>query len=116
MAITVNTLSYEADPAINKDRIPYVGPSNSFDTKDTFTLGRAAAKPSGTDPGVARAYIKRTKDVVIGGLKKSIIVNVEVSVPVGALAADVESAVDDVGDFMITASGKNLATKHDLTV
>jgi len=116
MAITLNTLAYEQDTFESANRVKYVGPANSFTIKDTLTLGRTLPKATATFSGVARSNAKRVKTLTLpDGSKHDAIISVDVSLPVGAVDADVDALRDDVGDFLISATAGLLIKKHDLT-
>lgn len=116
MAITLNTLSYDMDAWQNPNLVYYRGPSETSTVKDRLSLGRTAPKATALDAGVARSHLKRTKTVDIGGgVLKDIIIEVNVSVPVGAATASVDALRDDVGDLLISATGAAVVNNHDLT-
>lgn len=116
MAITINTLAYNQDSQPTSDKVVYSGPSNNFSVKDLLTLGRTPPKPTSTFAGVARSLIKRTKTLTLAdSTKADAIVELSVSLPVGAADADIDALVDDVADFAISAAGKDVIRKHDLT-
>ncbi len=115
MTITINTLAYEEDSSINPNLVRYVGPANTFASKDLLDLGRTAAKPTPTFAGVARATAKRVKTVTLAdGSTADAIVRIETSLPVGIAKADADALRDDIGDFAISANGDDLFWKHDL--
>ena len=116
MSITVNTEVYSEDTSLSPDKVRYTGPSKTAEIKDNFDLIRVAAKPTGTFRGMVRSEVKHTKTLTLDdGSKADVIVRLLVAWPVGAAQADVEGAVDKVGDFAITAACKtDLVVKHDL--
>lgn len=118
MAITLNTLSYNQDSWVNKDRLVYVGPSNTFQVKDTLTLGRTTPTASATYSGNARYQVKRVKSLTLTGAlstKADAIVDVSISIPVGAANADIDALLDDVGDWLASADGKTMVKTFDIT-
>lgn len=116
MSITLNTLAYTQDPALNANLVPYIGPANTHTVKDQLVLGRTAPKPTSTFRGMARSSVKRAKTLTLDdGSKADAIINVSVSIPVGAATADVNALRDDVGDFLISADAGTLINNHDLT-
>jgi hypothetical protein len=116
MSITLNTLAYSQDVSINSNKMLYVGPDNTFTTKDQLTLGRTNPKPTTTFAGVARAEAKRTKTVELAdGSFAEAIITVSSSLPVGMAKADADALRDDVGDFAISADCETLFWNHDLT-
>jgi len=115
MAITLNTLVYNQDSFVSADKVSYAGPSNTFQVKDLVILGRIAPKPTATYEGKAKSSMKRVKTVTLpNGKKDDIIIEMTVSVPVGALAADVDALRDDLGDLAISATGQSLVNTHKL--
>jgi hypothetical protein len=116
MAITINTLVYNQDAAVTKDKVEYTGPAHTFAIKDKLSLARTAPKPTPTFAGVARAEVKRTKTVTLSdGKTADAIVTCNVSFPVGMAKADADALRDDVGDFLIGTDGDALAWTHDIT-
>jgi hypothetical protein len=116
MSITLNTLAYVPDLAINANRQPYVGPSHTFTEKDLLILGRVLPKPTSTSRGKARSQVKRIRTVTLDDSSvDDIIVEVNISRPVGASSTDVDALLNDVGDYLITSGASDLANKGDLT-
>lgn len=78
-----------------QNRAVYTGPEHTLVNRDTMSLYRTLPKPSGNFRGVLKSAAKFSKDVVVLGvdgvsqLSSPIILEVSMSVPVGALAADV---------------------------
>lgn len=116
MAITLNTLVYNQDASVTKDKVLYTGPSNTFAIKDQVSLARTAPKPTQNFAGVARAEVKRVRTVTLAdGTKADAIVTASTSFPVGMVKADADALRDDVGDFLIGADGDALVWSHDVT-
>lgn len=111
MSFVINTLTYNRDAFVNPNKLTFTGPSHTYQVKDLFIEGRTAPKPSGSDPGVARASVKRTKSVLIGGVYKDIIIEVSCSVPVGSADADIDALRDDVADYLLSSNGTTLFKK-----
>ncbi len=114
MTITVNTKAYAFDTNTTPDSARMVGPSNDFDTKDILELKRTAAKPTSDFPGVARSSAKFSRTVVINSVPYTMIAEANFSIPVGALAADIDSIRDDLGDLLISSNGDDLVEKHKI--
>lgn len=115
MTITLNTLAYDEDSSLNPNLVRYIGPDNTFQTKDFLDLGRTAPKPTPTFAGVARASAKRTKTVTLAdGSTADAIVRIECSLPVGMAKADADALRDDIGDLAIATAGDDLFWKHDI--
>lgn len=116
MSIILNTLAYNQDAFITKDKVQYTGPSHTFSVKDTLTLARTLPKATAQFAGVARAEAKRTKTVTLAdGSKADAIITVSCSLPVGMAQADADALRNDIGNFAISADGGTLFWKHDLT-
>jgi hypothetical protein len=108
-AINTKTYAFDSNTA---DAAKYAGPGNDFDSKDILELKRTAPKPTSTFPGVARSSAKFSRTVVINSVPYTMIAEASFSIPVGALAADIDSIRDDLGDFLISSNGDNLVEKH----
>ncbi len=116
MTITINTLAYESDAALNPNLNRYIGPDHTFATKDLLDLGRTAPKPTTLSAGVARAKAKRTKTVTLAdGSTADAIVYIECSLPVGMSKTDADALRDDIGDFAISSNGDALFWTHDIS-
>lgn len=116
MAITLNTLAYEQDSWVNENNVVYRGPSASHTVRDEVQLKRTPPKPTADFGGVARSTIRRAKTLTLSnGKTADCVFNVEVSVPVGAVEANVDALRDDIGDLLISATGGLVVNKHDLT-
>lgn len=114
--LTLNTLEYNQDAFVTPNKVRYTGPDADISNKDEIALARTAPKPTKDFRGVARSEMKRTKTVTLDdGSVADAIVIVQFNLPVGMAEADADALRDDVGDFAISAQGKLLAWKHDLT-
>jgi hypothetical protein len=118
MSLTINTLTYSQDVPTSANKVPYVGPSHTFTTKDLLTLGRIDPKPTATYAGNARYEVKRTKTVELNGDSSTTadaIITTSFSLPVGMAQADVNSLRDDMGDFLIGTECGTFLWNRDLT-
>jgi hypothetical protein len=76
------------------NRSLYVGENHSVESRSTLTLTRSMPKVSGNFRGVKKTSAKFTQDLVVDGVDGSttnvapLILNLSISVPVGATAAD----------------------------
>lgn len=116
MTITVNTKAYAKD-RVNPDSIDFVGPANTLSRKDVLQTKRIYPKRGGGTDGVARPSCKITRTVTVNattGAAAEGNIRVEGSLPVGMSAADVESLLADVNDFIGSATGKKLFTSLSL--
>lgn len=76
----------------NLNRTTYIHSTHTLSAKDTLSFYRTLPKPSGNFKGVAKTATKFSKDITVLGADGSnvtapIIVEVSVSLPVGATAA-----------------------------
>lgn len=75
------------------NRAVYISGSHALSARDTLSLYRTLPKPSGNFKGVAKCALKFSQDILVDGvdgvsqLTSPIIVEVSMSVPVGATAA-----------------------------
>jgi hypothetical protein len=119
MAIVVNAKTYTADIPSGPNSQPYIGPANTLSIKDRIELYRTYPKATKEFSGMARSRIKSTRTFTLTGaltLTADGMIDTQIAIPVGAAGADVDSLVDDHGDLLITADGKNLAKNLDLSV
>lgn len=118
MAITVNTKVYDADVAVSPNQVPYVGPANSLSVKDRLDLYRTLPKSTSTFSGVGRSRIKLVRTLPLTGAKtpsSDAIFDVNVSVPVGASDADIDTLMTDGAALLAHAFAKALAKNLDIT-
>lgn len=116
MTLTVNAKTYTAD-AIQKDSVGYTGPANTLSVKDQIRLARVAPKPTNLLSGVARAEAKLTRTLTLTGAlttSHDAILTIGVSVPVGALAADIDAMLNDMGSSLASASFKTLVKNQTI--
>jgi len=110
MSLTINAKTYNAD-RFGQDAIGYVGPAHTLSVLDDVQLSRVAPKPTVTFSGVGRASAKMTRTLTLTGALTptgNAICQINVSVPVGAATADVDSLLNDMGAFLSSASAKTL--------
>lgn len=108
MSLTVNTGTYNAD-SFQTDRVSYIGAAKTVSVKDDLALSRVRPKPTSVFSGVGRTTAKLTRTLTLtGSLTPSAdaIVEINVSVPVGYSAANVDSLLNDMGAFLASASFK----------
>lgn len=108
MALTIDTQSYVAD-SFQKDIVTYVGPAKTVSVKDDLKLSRQAPKASSAFSGLGRTSAKLTRTLTLTSALTptgDAIVTVDVAVPVGYTAADVDELLDDMGEFLASASFK----------
>jgi len=111
MALTVNAKTFTADK-FGPDSIGYFGPAHTASVKDDIQLARTNAKPTTLFSGVARSSAKLTRTLTLTGALTptgEAIVQINMSVPVGAAGADVDGMLNDLGSFLSSADGKLVA-------
>jgi hypothetical protein len=111
MALTINTKSFTPD-RYGQDAIGYVGPANTLSVADALQLTRVYPKPTALFSGVGRSSAKLTRTLTLTNAlttTANAIVQINVSVPVGAAAADVEAMLADMGSFLSGTDVKSLA-------
>lgn len=108
MSLTVNASTYTAD-SFQKDQVSYIGPAKTVSVKDDVRLARTAPKPTALFSGVARTSAKLTRTLPLTGALTptgDAIVDIQVSVPVGHSAANVDTLLNDMGALLSSASFK----------
>lgn len=108
MALTINAKTYNAD-SYGKDSVGYIGSAKTVSVKDDVRLARTAPKPSVSFSGVGRTQAKMTRTLTLTGALTptgDAICAIDVSVPVGYTAADVDTLLNDMGAFLASASFK----------
>jgi hypothetical protein len=108
MSLTVNAKTFTAS-SFGTNAIAYDGPAHTLSVKDDIRLAKTAPKPTSTFSGVGRTGAKLTRTLTLTGALTTTgdaILDISVSVPVGAAGADVDSLLNDMGAFLSSASGK----------
>lgn len=108
MALSINAKTYTAD-SFGTNRVGFIGPLKTVSVRDDVILKRDAPKSSDTFSGVGRTSAKLTRTLTLTGAKTlagDAIVEINVSVPVGYTAADVDAILNDMGAFLASASFK----------
>ncbi|DAD50214.1 coat protein [ssRNA phage Gephyllon.3_7] len=108
MTVSVNAKVYSAD-SFQKDIVAYNGPAKTGSVKDDLRLSRVAPKPSATFSGLSRTEAKLTRTLnLTGSLTPTgdLICTISLAVPVGYTAADIDTALNDMGAFLASASFK----------
>lgn len=118
MSIVLNTKPYEADIAISPNQVPFKGPANTLSVKDRLDLFRVEPKAIATFSGVGRSRAKFVRTLVLTDAKTTTgdaIADINISIPVGASEANIDSLADDIGAFTSSATFKLLLKKLDIT-
>lgn len=108
MSLTVNAKAYTSD-SMQKDSAGYAGPAHTLSVKDYIKLTRVAPKPTALLSGVGRTDAKLTRTLTLTGAltpNHDSILDIAISVPVGAASADIDSMLNDFGAFLASATFK----------
>jgi hypothetical protein len=108
MSLSINSKTYTAD-SFQKDTVGYIGTGKTVTVKDDVKMARTAPKPTTTFSGVGRTQAKLTRTLTLTGALTpnwDAIVAIDVSVPAGYTAADVDAMLNDMGAFLASASFK----------
>lgn len=108
MPLTINAKTYNAD-SFQQNSVGYIGSLKTVSVKDDVSLRRTGPKPTSVFSGVGRTQAKLTRTLTLTGALTPVgdsIVDIQVSVPVGYTAADVDSLLNDMGSFLASASFK----------
>jgi hypothetical protein len=109
MSLTVNAGTYTGD-SFGVNAIGYIGAAKTVTIKDDVKLSRTAPKPTAIFSGVGRTSAKLTRTLTLTGALTptgDAIVDIQVSVPVGYTAANVDTLLNDMGAFLASASFKS---------
>lgn len=108
MSLTVNAKTYTADQYSN-NAVIYVGPAHTLSVADDIRTGRVAPKPTSTFSGVGRTSCKLSRTLTLTGALTptgGAILEINVSVPVGAASGDIDTLLNDMGAFLASATYK----------
>lgn len=108
MTLVCNAKNYTAD-SFGMNAVSYNGPSKTATVKDNIVMRKIDPKPTDVFSGVTRTECKLTRTVTLTGAKTpsgDLIIQVLVSDPVGAAAADIDTALNDVGALVASATFK----------
>lgn len=108
MSLTINAKAFTAD-RFGQDAVGYFGPAHTLSLLDDVQLSRVAPKPTTVFSGVGRTSAKLTRTLTLtGALSTSgnAIIQINVSVPVGAASADIDALLNDMGSFLSSATYK----------
>lgn len=108
MSLTVNAKTYTAD-AFAATSVGYIGTAHTVSVKDDIRLSRVVPKPTSTFSGVGRTSAKITRTLTLTGALTptwDAILDIQVTMPVGAASGDVDTLLNDFGAFLASASFK----------
>lgn len=116
MALTINAKTYTAD-SFQKDAIEYIGPGKTASVKDNVQLRRTLPKATEVFSGLSRTTAKATRTLTLTAAKTAVgdaILAIDVAIPVGYAAADVDTLLNDFGAFLASASFKTHVKSQQL--
>lgn len=108
MALIFNTKTFNLDTS-NGNKVTYIGALKTVSVKDDLSLARVAPKATSLFSGVGRTTAKLTRTLALTGAASAsadAICEINVSVPVGFTAADVDALLNDMGAFLSGADFK----------
>lgn len=108
MTLTVNAKAFNSNQ-FNNTSVGYFGPAKTVTVKDDLKLGYTNAKPTDVFSGLSRSSAKLTRTLTLTGAKTTsgdAILNIDVAIPVGAAAADIDAILNDMGSYLSSASCK----------
>lgn len=117
MPLVINAKTYTAD-SIEKDAITYVGPASTVSVIDSMMLRRSRPKPTATNSGIAKAFVKAMQTVTLTGAvtpTSVVSANVDVAVPVGMADAAVDAFCTDLGSYIASANFKTQVKKQTIS-
>lgn len=111
MSLSVNAKTYTAD-SFSANAVQYNGPAKTLTIKDDIVLKKTSPKPTSLFSGVSRANLKLTRTLTLTGALTptgEAILEVSLSVPVGASSANVNTMIDDVGAWLASTPAESWA-------
>jgi hypothetical protein len=117
MSLTVNATSYPQDSG-GPNAASYRSATHTVTTKDELRMGRTAPKPTAVFSGVGRTSAKLTRTLTLTGALTPTwdgILDIQVTVPVGAASAAIDSMLNDMGAFLASASFKLHVKNQQIT-
>lgn len=117
MALVFNAKTYNAD-SYQKDIVGYIGAAKTVTVKDDVRMARTAPKQTSTFSGLGRTSAKLTRTFTLTGALTAVgdaIITVDVAVPVGYAAADVDALLNDMGALVSSATFKTHVKSQQIT-
>lgn len=108
MSLTINAKTYTGNGSSPQAQA-YIGPAKTASVLDDIRLSVVPAKPTTVFSGVIRANAKLSRTLTLtGSLTPSGvgIVEINVTVPVGAASADIDALLNDMGAGLASATWK----------
>lgn len=108
MSLSINAKTYSAN-SFGSQSVDYNGPAKTASVKDNALLRYILPKPTSVFSGVSRVYTTLTRTVTLTGAltpTADLAVKIEVMVPVGCASADIDTALNDMGAHLASATYK----------
>lgn len=108
MSLSINAKTYTQDGS-GLNSYQYIGPSKTVSVKDDVRLARTAPKLTAVFSGIGRTDAKMTRTLTLTGALTptgDAICEISVNVPVGFASADVDTLLNDMGNFLSSATFK----------
>lgn len=108
MSLTINAKTYTAN-SFGQNSVEYNGPAKTASLKDNALMRSTSPKATAAYSGVSRVYCNLTRTLNLTGAVTStgdLAIKIEVMVPVGAASADIDTALNDMGAFLASATYK----------
>jgi hypothetical protein len=117
MPLVFNAKTYTAD-SYASDSVGYIGAAKTLSVDDDLFLNRTDPKPTSVFSGVARASSKMTRTLTLTGALTptgTAILEIKVSVPVGAASADIDALLNDMGAHLSHADFKTFVKTQKIS-
>jgi hypothetical protein len=108
MSLVFNAKTYTAD-SFQQSIVGYIGAAKTVSVKDDVQLKRTAPKATTTFSGVSRTQSKLSRTLTLTAALTptgDAIVEINVTIPVGAASADIDALLNDFGAFLSSANYK----------
>lgn len=117
MSLTVNAKTFVPN-SFGPTAITYFGPAHTVSALDDIRLAYVAPKPTSVFSGVGRTSVKLSRTVPLTGALTPtgvMIVEINVSSPVGAASADIDAALNDTGSHLSGATQKTIVKNQQIS-
>jgi len=117
MTLAINAKTYTGNN-FSSNSVVYNGPGKTASIKDDVKLSQTAPKPTDAFSGLARTQLKLTRTLALTGAKTTtgdLIITIDVASPVGFAGADVDTALNDLGAFLASATMKTHVKTPQIT-
>lgn len=116
MSLVFNTKTYSAN-TFGTNSVDYIGAAKTVSVKDDLVLRRTAPKPTSVFSGVGRANAKLSRTLTLTGSLTptgDAIAEINISVPAGYAAADVDALLNDFGALVSGADMKTFVKSQKI--